>query len=120
MATLILYIAGIYSLGFAIFHMLFWKAFRWKEDLQHLRSVNRAIIQILNTRIIYFLLLCAFLCFFFADELLATRLGQVMLIGIALFWAGRTVEQFIFLRAYYVLTAIFILGTMLFSLPLFL
>lgn len=124
MATVIVYIAGVYSFGFAVFHMLFWKAFGWKEDLQQLRFANRAIIQILNTRIIYYLLFTACLCFFFTDELLNTRLGRVLLIGTALFWAGRTVEQFIFLRTdhftIHMLTAIFILGTMLFLIPVLL
>lgn len=124
MATVIVYIAGVYSLGFAIFHMLFWKAFGWKEDLQQLRFANRGIMQILNTRVIYYLLFTAFLCFFFTDELLHTRLGRVILIGTALFWAGRTVEQFIFLRTNHLtihtLTVIFILGTMLFLTPVFL
>lgn len=124
MAIVIVYIAGVYSLGLAVFHMLFWKIFRWKEDLPHLKFSNRAIMQILNVRIIYYLLFIACLCFLFTDELLNTQLGQVILIGTALFWAGRTVEQFIFLRKdhlpIHVLTALFILGTMLFLIPVLL
>ncbi|SIN67956.1 hypothetical protein [Chitinophaga niabensis] len=119
MATIIVYIAGIYSLGFAIFHLGFWKIFGWKDELPKLRYVNRAIMQILNTRLTYFLLCCACLCFFFTDELLHTRLGHVVLAGLALFWAGRTAEQFIFFKGY-LFNLIFLLGTMLFSIPLFL
>ncbi len=123
MNNLILTICGLYSLGFAVFHAYFWRIFHWKKDLYSLHPGNRAIMQILNMRLIYVFLCMALLCFFFQTALLTTSLGHAILAGCSLFWVGRTIEQFIFLRRLYhwaihALTAIFILGAILFALPL--
>src|SRR4051812_20069236 len=96
-SSILVFSCGIYSVAFAIFHILFWRIFDWKNDLKKLSVANRAIIQIANTRLIYFFLFVAFLCFFYPKELVTTRLGNVFLIGVSIFWLGRTMEQFIFL-----------------------
>jgi hypothetical protein len=120
---LIIYCCGLYSLGFAIFHALFWKLFNWKTDLKKMSLVNRAIIQIANTRLIYVFIFVAFVCFFYTKELEASALGHAFLAGIALFWLGRMIEQFIFLKVksklVNILTVVFAIGTILFALPLF-
>ena len=118
---LIIFLCGLYSVAFAIFHILFWRLFRWKKELAKLGFFNRAIVQILNTRIIYFFLFVAYLCFVYSLELRTTSLGNAFLAGISLFWLGRTIEQFIFLkpanRRVHILTLIFIIGAILFALP---
>ncbi|WP_460907495.1 hypothetical protein [Spirosoma areae] len=123
MKTLI-YLCGIHSVGFAVFHVFFWRLFRWESQLKKLSLTNRAIMQILNIRLIYISLLVAFLCFRFPVELTTTALGKTFLAGMCLFWLGRTIEQFIFLRinhpTVHIVTALFIIGTVLFALPLFL
>lgn len=91
-------LCGLYSLSFAVFHLQFWRIFRWKTELAKLSVPNRAIMQIFNTRIIYLAVFVAFVCFFYPDDLLETRLGTVFLVGFSLFWLGRFLEQFIFLR----------------------
>ena len=120
---LIIYLCGFYSLAFALFHIGFWKMFQWNKDLKKMLFPNRGIMQILNVQIIYYFLFVAFLCMVFPDELLNTKLGNVFLLGCSLFWLIRTVQQFIFLRAnnyvIHSLTAIFIIGTVLFALPVF-
>ena len=118
----IIFFCGIYSLALALFHVLFWRLFRWKQDLTKLTVFNRAIVQILNLRIIYFFLFVAVLCFVFPSELVSSRLGKAFLAGISFFWLGRTIEQFIFFRMnnkwVNLLTLIFITGAVLFALPL--
>jgi hypothetical protein len=120
----LIYLCGIYSFGFAIFHILFWRLFNWKNDLKKLTIANRAIIQIANLRLIYFFLFVGIACFAFPADLVQTRFGRFFLAGISLFWLGRTIEQFIFLRIHnrlvHILTIVFITGTALFALPLFL
>ncbi len=121
---LLIYSCGLYSFTFAIFHLLFWRLFDWKNDLKKLTVANRAIIQIANLRLIYFFLLVGLICFLFPTDLISTSFGKFFLAGISLFWLGRTIEQFIFLRvkhkAVHLLTVIFIIGTILFAVPLFL
>ncbi len=121
-SKLLVWLAGAHSLFFAIFHLGFWKLFRWRETLRTATVADRAILQILNLRLIYVLLGVAVLCFAFTDDLLHSRLGHALLLGMSLFWVGRTIEQFVFLRInrpiVHVLTALFVLGALLFALPL--
>ena len=120
----LVYLCGLYSLGFAIFHIFFWKVFNWKSDLKKLSIVNRGIMQILNVCLMYFFLFSAFICFFYADELIKTPLGKSSLIALSLFWLLRSIQQFVFLKIYnrtvYLLTILFIIGAILFALPVFL
>lgn len=120
--ALLLKICGFYYILFAIFHILFWKLFNWKEDLKGNRIGNRAIIQILNLRIIYVFLLMAFIYLFYTNDLINTQLGFVLQVGFLVFWVGRTVEQFIFLkiksRMVTILNILFFLGIILHLLPL--
>ncbi|MDD5362423.1 MAG: hypothetical protein PHN88_09845 [Ignavibacteria bacterium] len=119
---LLLKICGIYNLAFAVFHIMFWKIFNWKDDLAKLRAGNRAVMQILNIRLIYVFLLMAFVYLFYSSQLAETPLGFVLLIGFLGFWVGRTIEQFIFLRIkstmVTVLSVVFLIGVMLHLLPL--
>lgn len=120
---IIIYLCGLHALSFAVFHAMFWKMFRWKEELPKLSRVNRAIFQILNTRIIYVFLFIGLTCFIFPDELHNNDLGKAFLIAGSLFWLGRLIEQFIFLninrRSVHILSFIFALGIVLFAIPLF-
>jgi hypothetical protein len=118
----LIYLCGIHSVFFALFHISFWKLFRWKIKLQRLNLPNRAIVQILNIRMIHVFLLIAILCFVFPKDLHSTDLGKTFLLGISLFWMGRLIEQFIFLRinnkSIHFLTLLILLGSILFLLPI--
>ncbi|CDN76232.1 conserved membrane hypothetical protein [Elizabethkingia anophelis] len=84
---------------------------------------NKGIMQILNIQIVYYFLFVSLICFIYPNELLNTQLGRIFLMGHSLFWLIRTIQQFIFLRAkhyiIHILTIIFIFGTILFALPIF-
>lgn len=116
-------LCGLHSLGFALFHLAFWKLFDWPQALRRTNAATRAVTQILNLRLVYVFLGVAALCFLLPQDLLGTRLGRAFLAGMSLFWVGRTIEQFVFLRVnhplVHALTALFVLGAALFALPLF-
>lgn len=118
----LVFTAGLHSLGFALFHLAFWKLFDWPEALLHTNIATRAVTQILNLRLVYVFLGVAGLCFFLPRDLLDTRLGRVFLAGMSLFWVGRTIEQFVFLRVsrplVHVLTLLFVTGAVVFAMPL--
>ena len=120
----LLYLCGVHSLGFAAFHLAFWKLFDWPAALRQTNIATRAVAQILNLRLIYVFLGMALLCFWLPAELLGTRLGHAVLAGMSLFWIGRTLEQFVFLRyntaLIHGLTASFVLGAAFWAAPLFL
>ena len=88
---MIIYLCGFHSVLFAIFHMGFWKIFNWPSALKAIGKENRAIVQILNLRLIYLFLFTGFLCFVFTKDLYNTPLGKAFLIGMSVFWIGRTV-----------------------------
>ena len=117
-----IWLGGLPSLPFAPFHLAFWKLFRWRDTLKTATVADRAILQILNLRLIYVLLGVAALCFFYTDELQGSALGHAVLTGMSLFWVGRTIEQFVFLRInrplVHVLTALFVVGAVVFAMPL--
>lgn len=86
------------NLAFLAFHLAFWRLFRWREELARLHWTNRAIMQVLNLRLIYVFGLFAALQACFAEALLMTALGRFLQAGIALFWTLRAAEQVIFFR----------------------
>lgn len=120
---LMIQLAGLHAFAFALFHMGFWKLFRWDRELAKVGLITRAVTQILNLRLIYVFLGTGTLCFLFTRELHATPLGRALLLFMSLFWVGRTIEQFVFLRLnrpmLHVLTVLFVIGAILFALPLF-
>ena len=120
----ILFLCGFYNIAFALFHTGFWKIFHWDKELKIVSFANKAIMQILNIQIIYYFLFKAVICFVFPSELVNSPLGNCFLAGSSLFWLIRTLQQFIFLRANYyqihLLTFIFLIGSILYALPLLL
>jgi hypothetical protein len=117
----IILIGGIYNLGFAIFHLLFWRLFQWKKDLSKLTFINRSVMQILNLCLTFVFLLMAYISFFYVSELRQTNLGKTLLIGFSLFWFLRMIEQVIFFgmrnSISIVLTIIFLLGSVIYLIP---
>jgi hypothetical protein len=84
---------GLYHLGFALFHLGFWKLFRWKEELGRLGHLNRAIMQTLNLCMTYFAFGIAVLALVFP-----AALNAALLLMLAGFWVLRAVEQVVFFR----------------------
>ncbi len=119
MKSILLLTGELYSLAFAVFHMLFWRVFRWKADLQRLIPVNRAIIQVLNLRLIYVFLVMGLATVLFPVALLSTELGMFILGAESLFWFMRAIEQIIFFGMHSVASIalfwVFLIGSGLFA-----
>jgi len=114
-------IGGIFSIGFVIFHLLFWKIFKWETELRLLNHVNKGIIQVLNLCLTYIFLLFAYISFFHPTELVSSGLGKSILLLISLFWFIRAIEQIYFFgiknRISIILFIIFILGGLIYLYP---
>jgi len=93
---ILILLGGVAHIGFAIFHLFFWRLFRWKIDLARLTFTNRAVMQILNLCLTFVFLLIAFVSFFHVDDLLTSSLGRSLLLGTAMFWFLRLIQQFVF------------------------
>ena len=118
----IIIIGGAFNLGFALFHIFFWKLFHWKRDLASLTYVNRSVMQILNLCLTFVFLIFAYISFSHTFELLITPLGKTMLVMISLFWFIRAVEQLIFFglknKLSFLFFVLFILGGGIYIYPL--
>ncbi len=112
---------GIYHVAFAIFHLMFWKLFRWKEDLASLSVINRAVMQILNLCMTFVFLIFAYISIFHAAELLTTKIGKALLLLIAVFWFLRAIEQIVFFelrkKRSMTLFVVFVMGAMIYLYP---
>lgn len=85
--------AGMIDVGFAIFHMLFWRLFSWPDALAGAGRVNAAITQTLNVVLIY-----VFLVYGAALILAGSTFGAgtaLLLAAGAGVWALRLALQFI-------------------------
>jgi hypothetical protein len=119
----VLTLCGLHSMALALFHLGFWRFFRWPETLREATLPNRAILQIANTQLIWMFLCVAALCFAYPEALRDTPLGRAVLLGMSGFWVLRTALQFVWLRVnhpfVHALTAVFAAGAALFAWPLF-
>jgi hypothetical protein len=122
LSEVMILIGGFYNLGFAIFHLMFWRLFRWKGDLSSLTFINRSVMQILNLCLTFVFLLMAYISFFNTSELIQTNLGKALLVGFSLFWFLRMIEQIIFFGIRNLisiaLTLVFLFGCVIYLIPL--
>ena len=93
-----IYAAAGYNVALALFHLGFWRMFRWPEELPKLHPANRGVMQVMNIMLIAFLLLMAGIQVLAPAELAATRTGRLLLAGLAGCWILRAVLQPIFWR----------------------
>lgn len=89
-------VGGFFFTVLVIFHLTFWKLFRWKSDLAKLTSLNRAVMQVLNLSLTIIFAIFAYISFLHPGELLSTPIGLSLLLLISLFWYARALQQVIF------------------------
>lgn len=91
-----IYAAAGYDVALAVFHLGFWRMFRWKEELPKLHPVNRGVMQVLNIMLTAFLLLMAAVLVLNAAEITTTAIGRLLLAGLTALWILRAILQPIF------------------------
>ena len=109
--------AGVFNLVLAVFHLFFWRLFKWPQSLVASGVLNRGVTQILNLAITYLFSLSALLCFLCPADLAQTALGHFWLLAMAIFWLARALVQPLFfgLRhpASLALFVVFVLGALI-------
>ena len=112
---------GIYTVALIIFHVLFWRIFKWPETLMTLDYVNKATIQVLNISITFIFFIITYISFAHTDELLNTQLGRALLVLISGLWLFRAAQQVVFYKlkhkASIGLTFYFLIGALLYGVP---
>jgi len=89
-----IYLGGILHLGWAGFHLLFPKLFKWPSALADLDPLNRGVYQVLNLCLTFCFAALGALSLVFAGQLLATSLGRTLLALVGVFWLFRLGLQF--------------------------
>ena len=116
-------LAAFFNLSFGVFHLFFWKVLKWKEQLMLVSTTNRAVIQTLNICLAFLFFLISYIFYFHFNEVLTTAIGNVLLLGIALFWSIRVVAQIYFFnlkeRIHQLLLILFIAGIVIHIIPIF-
>jgi hypothetical protein len=88
-----LFAAAGYDVALAVFHLAFWRMFRWHDELPKLHPVNRGVLQALNIMLTAVLLFMAALLLLRPADLTGTPLGRLVLAGMTAFWVLRAVLQ---------------------------
>lgn len=78
----------------ALVHIIFPKYFNWKEELKSLSLINKQMMTIHTFFIALVVFLMGFLCLTSATELIETKLGKTISLGLAIFWSLRLIIQF--------------------------
>ena len=112
---------GIYTTALIVFHLLFWRIFKWPETLAPLNYVNRATMQVLNISLTFIFFIFAYISFAHTAELLNTGLGRAVLALISMLWLFRAALQLVFYgwrhKASAALAVYFLLGAILYGAP---
>jgi len=86
-------IIGIILLLLALAHVIFPRYFKWHVELHNISLINRQMMYIHTFFIALILLLMSILCLTSANELVETRLGNKIALGLAIFWLARLLIQ---------------------------
>lgn len=121
MNEILIILGGVYTTGLIIFHVLFWRIFKWPETLQSLNYVNKATIQVLNISITLIFFIFAYISLVHTSELLNTQLGKTLLVLISCLWLLRAAQQVVFYKlkhkASVALAFYFLTGALLYGIP---
>ncbi|MGC1515319.1 MAG: hypothetical protein WA810_07055 [Maribacter sp.] len=85
---------GVLLMILALVHVIFPKYFHWKEELMKLSLVNRQMMLVHTIFIALGVFLMGLLCLTSTADLIETRLGKSLSLGLALFWSVRLFIQF--------------------------
>jgi len=101
---------GIFNLLIAIMHLALYPLLNWSHSLECLSHENRAIMQMLNNHVALTAFIFFYISIFHYKELLTTRLGRVMLLGISAFYFLRGIEEFIYYDIKEIFSGFYFLG----------
>jgi len=94
MLTRQLEVVGVLLIALAVLHATFPRYFNWRRELASLSLLSRQIMYVHTFFVAFMVLLMGLLCVTSATDLLATRLGHRVALGLGVFWLARLLVQF--------------------------
>ena len=86
-------IVGVSLIGLSLIHILFPTYFNWKEELKNLSLMNRQMMKVHTFFIGLVVFLIGALCLHSHEDLINTKLGKTISLGIGVFWFIRLCFQ---------------------------
>lgn len=86
-------IIGVLLMALAFIHIFFPRYFNWKSELVSLSLMNRQMMTVHAFFIAFVVALMGLLCLTSADDLIHTRLGKNVCLGLGIFWSIRLIFQ---------------------------
>ena len=87
-------IIGVLLMILALVHIIFPKYFNWKEELKSLSLINKQMMSVHTFFIALVVFLMGLLCLSSSTDLIETKLGKSISLGLGIFWAVRLYIQF--------------------------
>jgi hypothetical protein len=78
----------------ALVHGIFPRYFNWKNEFKNVSLINREMMYIHTFFIALMVLLMGVLCITSATEIVGTKLGKTVSLGLSIFWTTRLIIQF--------------------------
>ncbi len=87
-------IIGFILLPLGMIHIIFPRFFNWKKELSTLTLINRQMMQVHTFFIALIVILMGILCLTGSSDLVTTKLGKSICLGMGIFWGVRALFQF--------------------------
>jgi hypothetical protein len=87
-------IIGVLLMILAWIHVIFPKYFNWKEELKSLSLINKQMMTVHTFFIALVVFLMGLLCLSSSTDLIETKLGKSISLGLGIFWTLRLYSQF--------------------------
>jgi hypothetical protein len=78
----------------SLIHVIFPKRFNWEIELLSLSVLNRQIMYVHTFFIALMVLLMGIFCIYCAEDIVHTRMGHCIALGLFIFWGLRLIFQF--------------------------
>lgn len=88
-------ITGIILIILAVVHIAFPRYFDWKGDFKTVSLINKQMMYVHAFFVAVTVLLMGMLCVYCTEDLINTRLGKQISLGLFIFWALRLIFQFV-------------------------
>lgn len=87
-------IIGFILIALALVHIIFPRYFNWKVELKPLSLINRQMVTVHTFFIALTVFLMGLLCLTSGIEIIETKLGNKLALGLGVFWSIRAFMQF--------------------------
>lgn len=87
-------ITGSILVFLSLIHVIFPKRFNWETELLSLSVLNRQIMYVHTFFIALMVLLMGVFCIYCAEDIVHTKLGHHLALGLFIFWVLRLLFQF--------------------------